>query len=106
MMVGWSSFAVKGLWALRDNIYEFVCVSTVAMLSWSFAVLGFLALWNNNITVVMVIKGTCSFLYAALWNNARTQTVHSTMACYVHVLLYNSAKYLCVYVLSLHSFSN
>jgi hypothetical protein len=26
MMVGWSSFAVKGLWVLRDNIYEFVCV--------------------------------------------------------------------------------
>jgi hypothetical protein len=43
MLVGWWSFAVKGFWALRGNIYECVrynrcCGNTVTE---------FLALWEN-----------------------------------------------------------
>jgi hypothetical protein len=39
------SFAVKGFWALWDNVYE--CVTIDAMARRSFAVKGFWALWDN-----------------------------------------------------------
>jgi hypothetical protein len=45
--VVWRSFAVKGFWALWDNIY-YVCVFiTVAVVWRSFDVKGFWALWDN-----------------------------------------------------------
>jgi hypothetical protein len=62
-----------GFWALRGNIMN-MCVTTVAVSWLSFAVKGFWAVWENNITVVMAVL--------------------LREACCVHVLTYNTAQLL------------
>jgi hypothetical protein len=63
----WHSFAVKGFWALCDNI--------------------------KTGAIVMMLKDTFNFYTLLRRNNALEQkTVHRSMTCYVHVLLYNAAK--------------
>jgi threonyl-tRNA synthetase len=61
-----------GLWALWGNIMN-MCVTTVAVAWLSFAVKGFWAVWENNITVVMAVL--------------------LREACYVHVLIYNTTQH-------------
>jgi hypothetical protein len=68
VMVGWWSFAVKGFWALWDNIYECVCCYNRCHGN---AVKGFWVLWDN--------------IY---------DSNHSSIVYYVHVLLYSAAQLL------------
>jgi hypothetical protein len=56
--------------------------------------------------MVMLLKKAFNIYMLLCGNNALKQkAVHSSMACYVHVLLYNAAKQT-GYVLTLRSFCN
>jgi len=61
-LVGWLSFVVKRFWALRNNIYDFVCYD----LCHCNAILRFWALWYDIYNCVCLILGifpTGSFLF-------------------------------------------
>jgi hypothetical protein len=67
----WLSFAVvKGLWALCE-VMNMCVVITIAIVWLSFSVTGFWYLWDNVITVTMLMLLKKAFnllgLYAALW---------------------------------------
>jgi hypothetical protein len=91
---GWSSFDVgTGFWVYLTLLscvycYNFfhVCLS---------AVKGFWGLWDNFITVamVMLLKEVFNF-HSMLCGNSglKQKTIHPSMACYVDVLLHNTAK--------------
>lgn len=65
-LVGWSSPAVEGFWTICD-IYE-ACVVMMVVVIWrSLAVRGLLVLWDNTVTMVMLLKEAFIFFYVSLW---------------------------------------
>jgi hypothetical protein len=72
--------------------YAFI---TVSIVSCSFALKGFWALWYNVKTVVMpiLLMEVFAFYVLLCGNNAlKQETVHSSMTCYVHVIVYNTVR--------------
>jgi hypothetical protein len=85
---------IKKFWALCGNTYERIVI-TVVMVWWSRTVERFWALWDNILTVamVMLLKETFNFYMLLCGNSAlKHNIIHSPTACYVHVLLYNAAN--------------
>jgi hypothetical protein len=46
--------------------------------------------------MVMMLKQAFKFVYISLW---RQKTLHSSMACYVQVLLHKAAKQIIYYII-------
>jgi hypothetical protein len=93
--VGWPLVAAaKRPWALCDRIVDVCVIVAVAMLLCPLAVNGFWATWDIiAVAMGMLLKDAFNCYMLLCGDDAQKQkAVHSSMAWYVHVLVYNAAK--------------
>jgi hypothetical protein len=85
--VAWSLVAVaKRFWALCDNMCGRVCYCNCCQATWDIIA----------VAMGMLLKDAFNCYMLLCANDAQKQkAVHSSMAWYVHVLVYNAAKQMC-----------